>query len=66
MSKRRNQNIWPSKYNKPDLGKLDWSKSDEELANEIIDDPNAPKGPKSEHNLVKKYFNDKRKLRNDK
>jgi hypothetical protein len=59
-SKGGNKNVWPDgQYAKPNPNTIDWSKGDQQLADEITGS-DAPKGPRTPNNLIKKWFRDKR------
>ncbi|MFY0256521.1 RHS repeat domain-containing protein [Chitinophaga sp. 30R24] len=59
-SKGGQKNVWPDgQYTKPNPNTIDWSKGDQQLADEITG-PGAAKGPTTPNNLIKKWFRDKR------
>lgn len=59
---KERSNIWPDEYgNPPNSSKIDWNKSDSELANELSNTfGDKARGPKSANNMAKKWFNEKR------
>ncbi|UYQ91273.1 hypothetical protein MKQ68_14365 [Chitinophaga horti] len=53
FSKGGKKQVWPDGYAKPDPNKIDWSKSDDDLATELSD-PGDKRGPNTPHNWMKK------------
>lgn len=52
--------IWPDgQYAQPNPNTIDWTKGDQQLADEITG-TGAPKGPRTPNNLIKKWFRNKR------
>lgn len=56
------QNVFPEQYGTPpNVGDVDWSQSDSQLADQISNQHgDSKRGPKSPNNILKKWFRDKR------
>ena len=62
LSKGGDRNIWPDQYGYPPrVQDVDWSKGDGQLADKIANEHgDNNRGPGTPHNLLKKWFRDKR------